>query len=109
MQETGVGFFLTRNGKRLWKSNNFYASYIVKRLCFLYNIVMKCDELEPNAYLTINEVSKLLKVHPNTLRNWDANGVLVATRIGIKKVRRYRKSDIDRFITKSNEERSQNG
>lgn len=100
---------MTRNGKRLWKSNNFYASYIVKRLCFLYNIVMKCDELEPNAYLTINEVSKLLKVHPNTLRNWDANGVLVATRIGIKKVRRYRKSDIDRFITKSNEERSQNG
>jgi len=80
----------------------FFAPRIVKCLCFLYNIVMKCDEMEVNEYLTIGEVSKLLKVHPNTLRNWDKNSILVATRIGVKKVRRYRKADIDSFIAESN-------
>lgn len=64
---------------------------------------MKYDEMEGNEYLTIGEVSKLLKVHPNTLRNWDTNGILIATRIGVKKIRRYRKTDIDKFIKMSNE------
>ena len=95
---------MTRNDKKLWKTRFFHVPYIVKCLCFLYNIVMKCDEIETNGYLTIGEVSKLLKVHPNTLRNWDSNGVLVSTRIGIKKVRRYRKSDIEKFINNSNKE-----
>lgn len=63
---------------------------------------MKYEENEQDKYLTLTEVSKLLNIHPNTLRNWDANGTLRATRIGIKKVRRYRKSDIDRFIAESN-------
>lgn len=67
---------------------------------------MKYDEIEGNEYLTISEVSKLLKVHPNTLRNWDTNGTLIATRIGVKKIRRYRKTDIDKFIKMSNEKRS---
>lgn len=68
----------------------------------LYNNVMKYDEKGDSQYLTLAEVSKLLNVHPNTLRNWDANGTLKAIRIGIKKVRRYRKSDIDKFIAESN-------
>lgn len=63
---------------------------------------MKYEENEPSKYLTLTEVSKLLKIHPNTLRNWDANGTLKATRIGVKKVRRYLKSDIDKFIEDSN-------
>ena len=50
--------------------------------------------------LTINEAAKILKVHPNTLRLWDNKGVLKATRIGIKKVRRYRKQDLENFINK---------
>ena len=65
---------------------------------------MKCNEIETDGYLTISEVSRLLKVHPNTLRNWDSNGILVPIRIGIKKVRRYRKSDIEKFINNSNKE-----
>ena len=68
----------------------------------LYNNVMKYDEKGDSQYLTLAEVSKLLNVHPNTLRNWDANGTLKAIHIGIKKVRRYRKSDIDKFIAESN-------
>ena len=63
---------------------------------------MKYEENGQDKYLTLTEVSKLLSIHPNTLRNWDTNGTLRATRIGIKKVRRYRKSDIDKFITESN-------
>lgn len=63
---------------------------------------MKCDEKEQDKYLTLSEVSDILNIHPNTLRNWDANGTLKATRIGIKKVRRYLKSDIDNFIKESN-------
>jgi len=48
--------------------------------------------------LTLTEAAKILKVHPNTLRLWDNKGVLKAVRIGIKKVRRYKKGDIERFI-----------
>lgn len=53
---------------------------------------MKCEQDEGEKYLTLTEVSELLNVHPNTLRNWDANGTLKATRIGVKKVRRYLKN-----------------
>lgn len=52
--------------------------------------------------LTLNEAAKILKVHPNTLRLWDKSGVLKAVRIGVKKVRRYRKEDIEAFIDKKN-------
>ena len=67
----------------------------------LYNIVMKCDENDQQ-YLTLMEVSKMLNIHPNTLRNWDKEGIFKATRIGVKKIRRYKKSDIDAFIQKTN-------
>lgn len=63
---------------------------------------MKYEENEQDKYLTLTEVSRLLNIHPNTLRNWDTNGTLKATRIGVKKVRRYLKSDIDKFIESSN-------
>jgi excisionase family DNA binding protein len=57
---------------------------------------MSSDEL--SEYLTLSEVSKKLKVHPNTLRNWDKDGLLSATRFGVKGVRRYKKEDIEKFI-----------
>jgi len=53
-------------------------------------------------YLTLKEVSDLLKVHENTLRNWDRNGTLKAIRIGGRKIRRYKKDDIIKFM-ESNE------
>ena len=49
--------------------------------------------------ITLKEACEILKVHPNTLRAWDKKGVLVAVRIGIKKIRKYRKIDIGKFIT----------
>lgn len=48
--------------------------------------------------LTLSQVSKILNVHPNTLRNWDANGQLKAVRVGIKKIRRYKREDILKLI-----------
>lgn len=49
-------------------------------------------------YLTLPEVVKILKVHPNTLRNWDKDGTLPAVRIGKRKIRRWNKSDVLKFI-----------
>lgn len=43
---------------------------------------------------TIKQASAILNVHPNTLRNWDRSGYLKAIRVGPRKERRYRQSDI---------------
>ena len=50
--------------------------------------------------LTLGEAARILKVHPNTLRLWDKKGVLTAIRIGVKRVRRYKMEDIEKFINK---------
>jgi len=48
--------------------------------------------------LTMKQVCDLLNVHPNTLRNWDSNGVLKAIRFGSRRDRRYKKSDIFKLL-----------
>ena len=48
--------------------------------------------------LKLSETSKILKVHPNTLRKWDKKGILVAVRFGERKDRRYRKEDIMKLV-----------
>ena len=47
--------------------------------------------------LTLSEVAQLLRVHANTLRRWDREGILKALRTPGGQ-RRYRKSDIDTII-----------
>lgn len=49
-------------------------------------------------YLTLMQVADLLQVHPNTLRNWDKNDTLKAVRIGVRKIRRYKKSDVLKML-----------
>ncbi len=51
--------------------------------------------------LTLAQACEILNCHPNTLRNWDRRGVLKALRFGARKDRRYKKSDILRFIQKA--------
>ena len=48
--------------------------------------------------LTLKEACDVLKCHPNTLRQWDNKGILVAVRFGERKDRRYRKEDVLKFI-----------
>ena len=50
-------------------------------------------------YLTLMQVADLLKVHPNTLRNWDKDGTLRAIRIGARRLYRYKKSNILEFLS----------
>lgn len=50
--------------------------------------------------LTISEASEILRVHPNTLRNWDKDGTLAAKRIGKKRARKYLKQDLIKLINK---------
>ena len=66
-------------------------------ITFCYIIVSMKKEAESDI-LTLTEVSKMLHLHPNTLRNYDANGTLKALRLGEKRTRRYRRSDVEAFI-----------
>lgn len=48
--------------------------------------------------LTLQQASDILNVHPNTLRNWDNQGVLKAVRYGKRGDRRYRKEDVAKIL-----------
>ena len=50
--------------------------------------------------LTMKQTYEMLNVHPNTLRNWDNNGILKAIRFGNRRDRRYKKSDILKLLKK---------
>lgn len=49
--------------------------------------------------LTLKEACEVLNCHPNTLRQWDNKGILVAIRFGERKDRRYRKDDILKLLS----------
>ena len=48
--------------------------------------------------LTIREVSRLLHVHPNTLRRWADKGVIRSFCITPRGDRRFMSQDIDQFL-----------
>lgn len=48
--------------------------------------------------LSLKKTCEILKCHPNTLRQWDRNGLLKAVRFGKRKDRRYRKEDILKIL-----------
>ena len=50
-------------------------------------------------FLTISEAATIINVHPETLRRWDREGELVAIKINDRGDRRYRKSDIQQFMS----------
>lgn len=58
---------------------------------------MKTDEKIPEL-LTMKETCELLKVHANTLRQWDKKGILKAVRFGARRDRRYKKGDVLKLI-----------
>jgi len=48
--------------------------------------------------LTVQKVSELLNVHPNTVRQWSDQGLLKSYRIGPRGDRRFRQEDINSFL-----------
>ncbi len=50
--------------------------------------------------LKLQQACEVLNCHPNTLRNWDNGGVLIAIRFGTRGDRRYKKKDIIKLINK---------
>lgn len=48
--------------------------------------------------LTLGQVCEILNVHANTLRQWDAKGILPAIRFGVRGDRRYKKQDVLKLL-----------
>ncbi len=44
--------------------------------------------------LTLKEACELLRVHPNTLRNWERDGKIETVRIGTRRDRRFPKTSL---------------
>ena len=55
------------------------------------------EEIDP--MLTTSDVARLLNVHMNTVRRWSNQGILRAYRIGSRGDRRFRREDIDCFLS----------
>jgi len=49
--------------------------------------------------LTTTEVAIILNVHINTVRRWSNQGMLKAYQLGPRGDRRFRREDIDEFLT----------
>ena len=56
------------------------------------------DEEHMGNMLTVQEVARLLHIHPNTLRRWSNQGVIKAYRIGSRGDRRFRQEDVSTFL-----------
>ena len=63
------------------------------------NKIVSYEELPE--LLTLKDVSHLLSVHPNTLRNWEKEGLIDVVRIGKRKDRRYKKDLIWKIMNSS--------
>lgn len=48
--------------------------------------------------LTLKQTCDILKVHPNTMRKWDREGILKAVRFGKRGDRRYKEDDVKNLI-----------
>jgi excisionase family DNA binding protein len=51
--------------------------------------------------LTLREACELLRVHANTLRNWEKEGKLQTIRIGARRDRRFTKASLEQFFQTS--------
>ena len=58
------------------------------------------QDIDPKL-LKLKEACKILKVHPNTMRQWDSKGILKAVRFGVRGDRRYKLVDLQKFIESS--------
>ncbi len=59
--------------------------------------------------LTVGQAARLLHVHPNTLRRWEAAGLLRARRLGPRRDRRFVRSEVERLLEAEEQQISFNG
>jgi len=50
--------------------------------------------------MTIREVAGILRVHTNTVREWNDKGLFPAYHLGTRGDRRFEREDIDNFLEK---------
>jgi len=62
-------------------------------------MVMNHVSNERETMLTASELAGLLNVHINTVRRWSDSGLLQSYRIGPRGDRRFRRDDIDLFLS----------
>jgi len=55
-------------------------------------------DLDSKVMLTTSNVAQLLGLHPNTVRRWNAKGILKSYRISSRGDRRFRREDVDSFL-----------
>jgi excisionase family DNA binding protein len=55
----------------------------------------------PDNMLTVSEVSKLLHVHPNTLRRWADKGIIKSYSVTTRGDRRFMPRDINQFLVET--------
>lgn len=65
----------------------------------------KKPSLDSKAMLTTSEAAQLLGVHVNTVRRWNAKGILKSYRIGPRGDRRFQRQDLDSFLKEAEIER----
>ena len=53
-----------------------------------------------NGLITVKEASKILGIHPMTLRRWDKSGKLKAVRHRFNNYRVYKKAEVEKLVTK---------
>lgn len=73
-------------------------------MCNLVQLNSTIMNAELEELISIQEAARILNVNVQTLRRWDRNGTLKAVRIGTRKGvgdRRYRKSDIEVYLTRN--------
>ncbi|MCZ6789862.1 MAG: helix-turn-helix domain-containing protein [Chloroflexi bacterium] len=51
--------------------------------------------------LTLREVARILRVHPNSVRRWADGGLIRSIRIGVRGDRRFMAEDVDSYLESS--------
>ena len=59
------------------------------------------DDIKP--MLTVKDVARFLNIHTNTVRRWSDNNIIKAYRITARGDRRFRKEDIESFLSRYDE------
>jgi len=54
--------------------------------------------------LTLREVARMLRIHPNTLRRWSNEGRIRAYRINSRGDRRFKREEVARFMADLSDE-----